>query len=189
MAAGSLIGFELSREEGPAYEVLQAPGGGLDQLAADLHARLAATLACQVARLDTSYRTLAVAATVDGSSSSTQGREQALRQAVASYFNSRAADHSDRGSLQLDVAGLPLRRADGGLLQAAKAVVRINREQDGPELTARAVARILHGISSPAFPSDVWCKRMGAFWSSQLAVDFGAVHKAAELALKVTPTV
>ena len=83
--------------------------------------------------------------------------------------------------LLLDTSGLPLKRADLSLLQAVRAVVRRNREQAGPELPARALARILHGLGSCGFPSDSWHKRIGAFWGSQSNVDFAAVLKAAEI--------
>eukprot|EP00887_Chlorella_sp_A99_P001903 scaffold18.g1903.t1 len=284
LAAGSLIGFELPREEGPAYEILRCPGGAesaggssgssgsgasarggsgsvaaarqgggeavleaaLDRLAAELHARMSAVLACQVSRLDTAYRALAAAAaqpagaggggagSSDGAGNSDDGggdgvcggpQEQALRRAIAAYFDSPdatpgaagpagggsgAADGAppapacdplpapacsaparlperapgDLSCLALDVAGLPLRRADAGLLQTARAVLRLNAEQRGPALSPLAVARILHGLASPAFPADAWAKRVGAFWGSQSAADFGAVLAAAGMALR-----
>lgn len=87
-------------------------------------------------------------------------------------------------SLILDTAGLPLKPAGPALLTAARAVLRSNREQAGPALTGRALARILHGVGSPAFPPDAWHKRMGAFWGSQGHVDFGAVLRAAEIVVR-----
>lgn len=157
----------------------------LDALAQQVHERLALVLGCQVARLDTSYRAIAAAAQLQG-----QAQEAALREAVERYFDGGPADSSGgqqpaaTGALQLDTQGLPLRRAEPALLQAARAVLRRNSEQAGPTLTARALARILHGVGSPAFPPDVWGKRMGAFWGSQTGVDFVAVMKAAEIVLR-----
>ena len=63
-------------------------------------------------------------------------------------------------------------------------MLRRNREQAGPALTARALARILHGVGSPAFPSDALGKRMGAFLGSQCRVDFATVLKAAEIVVR-----
>ncbi|KAI3428841.1 hypothetical protein D9Q98_007658 [Chlorella vulgaris] len=207
MAAGSLIGFELSREEGPAYEILHKPAE-LDHLAQQVHERLAAVLACQVSRLDVSYRALnaAVRAGQAAVAESEVAAEGALRAAVEQYFEQQGAGPGGGDSsaaaaagtpsvgpygeaaagsvLMLGTEGLPLKCADPALLQAARAVLRRNREQAGCTLSARALARILHGLSSPGFPSDAWSKRMGAFWGSQALVDFAAVLKAAEIVLR-----
>lgn len=249
MAAGSLIGFELSRDEGQAYEVwrvgmviedqdmlpcasakmsaaaatcllitpcpqataaadhtiasplaccvssamqiLHTPQD-LDSLARQVHDRLTAVLACQVSRLDVSYRALAAALQAGlGAEAEEQqaAQEAALRVAMERYFDDHAAAGQPGAinastTLLMDTQGLPLRRAEPALLQAARAVLRRNREQAGPALSGRALARILHGVGSPAFPPDAWHKRMGAFWGSQAHIDFGAVLKAAEIVVR-----
>lgn len=227
MAAGSLIGFELSRDEGPAYvvrrrlvsiaacmsasrcmpwltllsccaQILRTPAD-LDSLAQQVHDRLAAVLACQVARLDVAYRALHAAVLAGQAASVEQqpaAQEAALRAAVERYFDAGRGEPvagtqapcgdaaSGSNALMLDTDGLPLKRAEPALLQAARAVLRRNREQAGPCLSARALARILHGVSSPGYPADAWGKRMGAFWGSQAHVDFGAVLKAAEIVVR-----
>lgn len=48
-------------------------------------------------------------------------------------------------------------------------------------LTARALARILHGLASPAFPADRWSKC--GVWGRYAAVDFAAVHAACQQVL------
>lgn len=267
LAAGGLIGFELSRDEGPAYEVsmgglmrslllqgakktekqrgntavvvsqadapvcvsqptlltaltaaflcaaqiLHTPPD-LDSLAQQVHSRLQAVLACQVSRLDTSYRALAAAAAAGtaagqagkGGDAAAEAQEAALRAAVQRYFEgehgAEPASSAAQGTaapahggaagsraacpLLLDTAGLPLRPTTPALLTAARAALRSNREQAGPALSGRALARILHGVGSPSFPSDAWQKRMGAFWGSQQLVDFGAVLRAAEIVVR-----
>ncbi|KAL4428000.1 hypothetical protein ABPG75_002089 [Micractinium tetrahymenae] len=230
LAAGGLVGFELSREEGPAYEILHTPPD-LDGLAHQIHSRLEAVLACQVSRLDTSYRALATAVAAGtaagqagkGSDAAAEAQEAALREAVQQYFeeeqggkapgsaaaaegaaageggsagaapasgsaaapaSSGAAGSRGASTLLLDTAGLPLRPTTPALLTAARAALRSNREQAGPALSGRALARILHGVGSPAFPPDAWQKRMGAFWGSQQLVDFGAVLRAAEIVVR-----
>ena len=50
------------------------------------------------------------------------------------------------------------------------------REQE-PEAGARAVARILHGLGSPAFPAKQWSSN--AFWGRYTTTDFAAVLRAA----------
>ncbi|TVU15483.1 hypothetical protein EJB05_39006, partial [Eragrostis curvula] len=49
------------------------------------------------------------------------------------------------------------------------------------KFTPRAVARIMHGISSPAFPSATWSKNH--FWGRYMEVDFPLVMEAAKAEL------
>ncbi|CAO2829423.1 unnamed protein product [Amaranthus hypochondriacus] len=49
------------------------------------------------------------------------------------------------------------------------------------KLTPRAVARVMHGIASPAYPSAAWSKTH--FWGRYTDVDFKAVMEAAKLEL------
>jgi len=49
------------------------------------------------------------------------------------------------------------------------------------KFTPRAVARIMHGISSPAFPSATWSKNH--FWGRYVEVDFPVVMEAAKAEL------
>ena len=58
--------------------------------------------------------------------------------------------------------------------------MHISALQGGP-LTGRAIARILHGVSSPAFPTAQWSKC--GFWGRYVDVDFCAVQTAAEKVL------
>jgi hypothetical protein len=46
--------------------------------------------------------------------------------------------------------------------------------QFNQQLTGRAVARICHGISSPAFPASIW--RNDALWKRFSDVDFYALR-------------
>ena len=169
-------------------------------MAQQVHSRLAAVLAHQVARLDSAYRAFQAAAEAGLATRAEEqqaAQEAALRAAVEQYFDeassagpqlpsgaATAADGGTSSALLLDTDGLPLKRPEPALLQAARAVLRRNREQAGPVLSARALARILHGVASPAFPSDPWNKRTGAFWGSQAHVDFAAVLKAAEIVVR-----
>lgn len=50
-------------------------------------------------------------------------------------------------------------------------------------LTARALARILHGLASPAFPADRWAKC--GVWGRYAGVDFAAVLTACQQVLDV----
>ena len=44
---------------------------------------------------------------------------------------------------------------------------------DDHQFTGRAIARILHGISSPCYPAEIWGKCQ--FWRKQLDVDFNTL--------------
>ena len=48
-------------------------------------------------------------------------------------------------------------------------------------LTSRALARVLHGLASPAHPSHKWTK--SGLWGRYAAVDFSAVHAACQQVL------
>lgn len=179
MAHDSLIGFEFPRDEGAAFEVLRPPGD-IPALAAELHQRLGSGLTCQVARLDTSYRAFALAAQ---HAQGTASQETVLREAIAAYFDAPAPDAaaSEAGTGPLDTSKLPLKASQATLIQAVRAADRRNREQAGPALSATALARILHGVSSPGFPAADWGKRMYGFWGSLATSDFATVLKAAEI--------
>ncbi|XP_072955361.1 ATP-dependent DNA helicase Q-like 5 [Typha angustifolia] len=49
------------------------------------------------------------------------------------------------------------------------------------KFTPRAVARIMYGISSPAFPSATWCR--SHFWGRYVGIDFSTIMEAAKVEL------
>ena len=185
LAQQKLIGFEFSRETGPGFEILRKPQD-IDDLTDSIHARLSTMLRCQVARLDTVYRTLSTAL----SNTSQELQESSLREALEEYFaRQEAAGLALTGGIvdpctALDLDGLPLRHAPESMLQAAKAALRRNKEQGGPSMSSMFLARVLHGMGSAAMPRDTWCKRMGAFWGTMKNVDFTAVVNICILACK-----
>jgi ATP-dependent DNA helicase Q4 len=185
LAQQKLIGFEFSKETGPGFEILRQPPR-LEDLADSIHARLSTMLRCQVARLDTVYRTLSTAM----SHNAQILQESSLREALEEYFaRQEAAGLALTGGVvdscaALDLQGLPLRHAPESMLQAAKAALRRNKEQGGPSMSPMFLARVLHGMGSASMPRDMWCKRMGAFWGNMKNVDFTAVVKVCTLACK-----
>jgi hypothetical protein len=186
MAGMKLIGFELSREEGLGYELLNTPKD-LPALAALLHNRLRQVLDFQVSRLDTSYSAFAAAAAAGHGNAEVQ--EATLRSAIDKYFQDEAAVEGlgKEGGLAFARSDLPLQRSSPQLLTAVRAVVQRNEQQGGPALTAEALARILHGLGSATFPASLWMKRMGPFWGSLSTSDFAAVLAAARLVLTRAP--
>ena len=182
LAHKKLIGFEFPREMGPGFEILRQPED-LEEMKDSLHARLSTMLRCQVARLDTSYRSLAAAVV----STSQEQQEATLREALEEYFARQEVAGLAGGGVvdpcaPLDLVGLPLRHEPENMLQAAKAALRRNKEQGGPSMTSMALARVLHGTGSAAIPRDVWSKRMGAFWGTMKNVDFTAVVRICRVA-------
>lgn len=181
LAQRKIIGFELSRDQGMAFEVLRQ-ADDLEELAERVHARLSMMLRGQVARLDTSYRTMAAAA----AQPSQREQEAALHVALDEYFAKEAAPEvrNASGDVVIDLESLPLRPVGETMLNTARAVLRRNREQGGTDLAPLALARILHGIGTPSLPRDVWSKKMGPFWGSLRDVDFTGVFRVATMACK-----
>jgi ATP-dependent DNA helicase Q4 len=73
---------------------------------------------------------------------------------------------------------------DAGVLSQLQADIRnfIHVYSHEHALTARAIARVLHGIDSPRFPAAVWGK-VRRFWRAQLHVHFHVVQREAARAL------
>ncbi|KAL6761906.1 P-loop containing nucleoside triphosphate hydrolase protein [Haematococcus lacustris] len=92
--------------------------------------------------------------------------------------NSRNNDDEERSLQELPVAMAPDRAAP----QVA-AFLRTHRQRvlelarDGRRLTGVAVARIFHGLATPAYPSDQW--RKCGFWGQYTAWDFGYIAEVA----------
>ncbi|KNA16151.1 hypothetical protein SOVF_091870 [Spinacia oleracea] len=62
-----------------------------------------------------------------------------------------------------------------------RADIKVFLQGSGAKFTPRAVARIMHGIASPAYPSANWSKTH--FWGRYTNVDFNVVMEAAKLEL------
>jgi len=194
LAASKMIGFDLlGVRDGVGYELLrpELDKGERERLAGVLLKRLQVMQGCQVGRLDATYRALQAALQVRGGE---EAQEGILRDAIDKYFQQGPPPEEgmEGGSssaallLQTDTKDLPLKQADLALLNAARAVLRKEKELGGGELSARAVARILHGIRGGGvrLKDDKTQKRMGVFWGSWSNADFAAVLQAAEMAIR-----
>ena len=103
-----------------------------------------------------------------------EGDSGDLRCVVKNYFS--------------DKLEAPQMKSTNELLQGLteKQNVRICRDirtflaiHEDHQLTARAIARIFHGISSPNFPAEVW-GRERRFWRAHIDVDFHVLRKLAQ---------
>lgn len=165
-------------------------------------------------RLDTSYRAFAAAAALApqpqqeaalraaiaayfeqpeaGPEAAQSGAAAAAAGAAAGRADDGAAPAAagGEGSLSallagLDASSLPLKSASPALLHAARAVLRrVAEQRSGGTLGALGLARVLHGLGSPAAPGPATAKLMGSFWGCHAATDFATVLRAAEIAVR-----
>lgn len=147
-------------------------------LAARLAARHAAVSQGGAARLDAAYRVLAAA-----SDALTQEEgESRLRAAVDAYFDGGVdGGAADADTLSPSPSSLPLQPSHPALVGDVRWLLAQARARKGPPMGARAAARVLHGVSSPAFPAAGWADC--GVWGRYAHVDFGAVVAAGEAAV------
>lgn len=92
--------------------------------------------------------------------------QSCLRSITYEYFNSENyIDASCQNRIQ---ERCPFLRAD------IKVFLQSNTEMN---FTPRAIARIMHGLSSPAYPAAIWSKNH--FWGRYWKIDFNTVKEAA----------
>ena len=142
------------RDAALCYEVVATPLS-VRALAKQIAGRLNAVEQRQVSRLD------ALRAAMEADASGAVA-EASVRAKLADYFEHQRQD-------------FPLRDLDAKALQYLQndvaALVRAYRlDRDGPRMTPRAVARIFHGIGSPAFPVSSW--RRCPQWGHNAEADF-----------------
>ncbi|THU51272.1 hypothetical protein C4D60_Mb06t29240 [Musa balbisiana] len=143
-------------------------------LSANLTKRLAKVESCKVKKLDTmfsvAWSAVKVCKGTDGCSNSLH--TTCIQRRILDYFN-RRDDVLDDPNVSFKTArSSPFLRAD------IKVFLQSNSYTN---FTPRAVARIMHGITSPAFPSSTWSK--SHFWGRYVEVDFPVVMEAAKVEL------
>ena len=172
LSANGEAAYELT-DRAVGYEILHPPPD-LRQLAAALADHLARVEASTVEKLDTVYGALVAAADCEDDES--QGAS--LRTSLEAYLGGDGAFHvpdladvvskEEPRRLRDDVRELLTTRS-GGKTGGAGA------------MSARAVARVLHGLGSPAYPAQEWRrndigKRM---WEKYVGTDFNLLVKVA----------
>eukprot|EP00891_Asterochloris_glomerata_P005100 jgi/Astpho2/5100/fgenesh1_pm.00073_%23_4_t len=185
---------DLMNALGAPMSQVRAVPQALMQLSEELAGRHAAVGRQQLERLDTCYCALAAAARqldtrgcVLSTAAQQEGaaaQEQSLRGAVSSYF-----DQSLPEPAMPPVSCLGLAWMGSGVWHGLQQIclmriaIRANETRlvvldlQGVNLTARAVTRILHGIASPAYPSDQWHKC--GFWQRFTNLDFAEIMQLA----------
>ncbi|XP_067651604.1 ATP-dependent DNA helicase Q4-like [Haliotis asinina] len=99
-----------------------------------------------------------------------------LRQLMENFFEDKksALERMDEEESESNEIPSP-RDLDQVILDVRQFITLYGQEHS---LTGRSIARVFHGIGSPCFPIETWC-RVRRFWRSHLHVNFNVCLKAA----------
>ncbi|KAL6777046.1 RECQ5 [Auxenochlorella protothecoides x Auxenochlorella symbiontica] len=160
LAARNLVSLEMSKQEGPAFEILRTPPAPAS-LAPALADWLERGVRNQASQLDIVYRTFSQAA----NHRLAEAQEVSLRRDVEAYFENASVEAA--GCLQPhEGVPLPLRPITKDVETSITLVLRTLAGQEATKLQGLTVARMLLGISSPAFPADVYRRKLQGLWGS-----------------------
>ncbi|DBA84790.1 TPA: hypothetical protein ACH3X1_016785 [Trebouxia sp. C0004] len=169
--------FEVSKQTALAFVVKRKPED-MQQLAEAISQRHGIVSKQQAHRLDVAYCSFAAAAAAcslvaAGTQGEVRSQEQCLRHQISAYFESKQ-------EVTLEgLPALPVKESASTLRMDIRALMAwTDRHKPGCSLTGRAVARILHGVASPAFPTAQWTKC--GFWQQYTNVDFAQIAAAAQ---------
>lgn len=197
LAMGGKIRYELC-DRGLAFVRRGAPPDAttLAALARQLAARLARAEACQAAKLDTMVAAASAALSVPGAALARLAamtdpaaaaaappslQDPELRRIISAYFEAAttvpAATAATADAAASASAAMPA-KPPGAKAAFLRADIKVlMRSCAGVRLTARAAARILHGVGSPSFPATAWSRN--PFWGRHAAVPFDDVKRMA----------
>ncbi|KAK4357596.1 hypothetical protein RND71_023206 [Anisodus tanguticus] len=163
------VTYEL-KDQAYCYVIMEVPKD-ICSLATWLTKWLSEVESCKVRKMDTMYDAAVFAAEacdkVHGCRSNQQ-HTPCLQRKIAEYFVS---------GTEVDVP-----KKIGGSSRFLTADIKVFLQCNShAKFTPRAIARILHGIASPAFPSSVWSRTH--FWGRYMQTDFKAITEAAKAEL------
>ena len=167
------------------YELLRPPPKDPRPLAVALANHLDAVERSAVRKLDTVYAALETAANAEDD----EAQGAVLRAALERYLGAgggggddgRSRDEKADEDDALDLGGAIASEAPRDLVRDVRELLthRTGGKAGGAGcMSARAVARVLHGLGSPAFPAQEW--RRNALWERHAEVDFAVVKRVAE---------
>ncbi|GER25371.1 ATP-dependent DNA helicase family protein [Striga asiatica] len=159
------IAYEL-KDQAFCYTILEVPKD-ICSLAGQLTKWLGEVENCKVRKIDAMFHAANFAARVCDNAFGCHKHQHTpcMRRNIHEYFQ---GDSDVNVPIQMD--------QNSRFLQAdIKVFLKSNARM---KFTPRAVARILHGISSPAFPSTTWSQTH--FWGRYVHVNFGAVMETAK---------
>ncbi|KAL3649864.1 hypothetical protein CASFOL_006267 [Castilleja foliolosa] len=159
------ITYEL-KDQAICYTVMEVPKD-ICYLAAQLTKWLGEVETCKVRKVDAVFNAITFATKACDSALGCHKNQHTncLQKTILEYFNAN-------GDADADV---PMDRNSRFLQADVKVFLQSNAQM---KFTPRAVARILHGLSSPAFPSATWSRTH--FWGRYVHIDFKAIMEAAK---------
>ncbi|CAA7020447.1 unnamed protein product [Microthlaspi erraticum] len=151
------------------YTILEVPRE-ICSLSSHLTKWLAEIETCKVRKLDIMSSAAVAAINVSNTSELSAGAKQtqSLQSRILNYFNGDGNCDTPSKTTQ----NCSFLRAD------IKVFLQSNRQA---KFTPRAIARIMHGVGSPAFPNSIWSKTH--FWGRYMSVDFSVIMEAAQTEL------
>lgn len=162
------ITYEM-KDPAYCYTIVDVPGD-LCCLAAHLTKWLSEVESCKVQKLDTMFNAAVSAVELCEKKCGCLGAQHTpcLQRKISDYFS---GDGNGDIPNKMDQSS-PFLRADIKVFLQSNSQVKF---------TPRAVARIMHGIASPAYPSATWSRTH--FWGRYMQMDFQVVMKAAKAEL------
>lgn len=162
------VTYEL-KDSAFCYTILKSPKE-ICSLSSHLTKWLTEIESCKVRKLDIMSSAAVAAISVSNTSELSSGAKQtrSLQSRIFDYFNGDEKCDSPSKATQ----NCAFLRAD------IKVFLQSNRQA---KFTPRAIARIMHGVGSPAFPNSVWSKTH--FWGRYMNVDFRVIMEAAQTEL------
>ncbi|CAL5026771.1 unnamed protein product [Urochloa decumbens] len=165
------ISFEL-KDPAYCYVILKKPDD-LNTLSAKITKWLSEVESSKIMKLDAMFALANFAVRgcqrTDGCSGSQH--TQCIQKKIMEYFSKNEAT-SDNDYCAQPHKSSPFLQADIKVFLQSNSFAKF---------TPRAVARIMHGVSSPGFPSATWSKNH--FWGRYVEVDFPVVMEAAKAEL------
>eukprot|EP00899_Mesostigma_viride_P022244 jgi/Mesvir1/3203/Mv16353-RA.1 len=168
LMAGKQVYYEL--QDWAICFSIEGEPDDLGQVASLLHERMMALEKSLLGKLSAMYHAArnAVAASLQGDA---EQQSLSLHASIATYFRATGTgEEIPTPSIVTDKSEL-LRADIKAFLHHCAA------DRTLKKLTGRAVARILQGLDSPAFPSKLW--RKNPFWERHINCDFHAVREMA----------
>ncbi|CAN0896192.1 ATP-dependent DNA helicase Q-like 5 [Linum grandiflorum] len=165
------ITYEL-KDPAFCYTILEVPKD-LCSLSVHLTKWLSEVELCKVRRLESIHNAVQFAVNDCKKTQGCKGSEHTtcLQRRILDYFNEEDTSHEPKKESALQCS--PFLRAD------IKVFLQSNSHT--MKFTPRAVARIMHGIASPAYPSSTWSSTH--FWGRYTGTDFEVVMEAAKAEL------
>ncbi|KAJ4790537.1 hypothetical protein LUZ62_041783 [Rhynchospora pubera] len=165
------ITYEL-KDQAYCFKLLKRPDD-LFALSARLTKWLSQVEVCKVQKLDTMYKIVNFALRECKQECGCSGslHTYCIQKHITEYFSNKQMTIGD----DFNIAGKqhsPFLHADLKSFLKSNASVK---------LTPRALARIMHGIPSPTFPSSTWARNY--FWGRYVETDFQVVMEAARIEL------